>query len=210
MVIELSTSTNLHQCNCKHLISQCSLILLSNADDFNCPHVNWGYRTNSANGECLLTWTSLNNLVPLHDPKDVTTFHFGHWNTGTNPDLTFVSVGPDSHVSDRCILEKFPRSQHRPSLIVPPRLALPVLSKPVNFHKANWSHYNTLIYKLPKSLLPPDSWGIDLVYQHFCNVIRTAAKNSIPCSRQNNHIPCCDAECKKLYWTFLQLPEGSD
>ena len=113
------------------------------AGDFNCPHVNWGYRTSSVDGECLVAWASLNGLVPLHDPKDVATFHSGRWNTGTNPDLTFVSVGPDSRVPDRRVLEKFHRSQHQPSLIVPPRLALPVPSKAAkrwNIRKANWSH----------------------------------------------------------------------
>ena len=183
------------------------------AGDFNCPHVNWGYRTSSADGECLVAWASLNGLVPLHGPKDVVTFHSGHWNTGTNPDLTFVSVGPDSRVPDRRILEKFPRPQHRPSLIVPPRLALPVPSKPVkrwNFRKANWSHYNTLTNILAKSLLPPDLPDVDLAYQDFWNVIRTAAKNSIPYGLRNNHIPCWDAECKNLYRAFLQSPKKGD
>ena len=32
------------------------------AGDFNCPHVNWGYRTSSANGECLVAWVSLNTF----------------------------------------------------------------------------------------------------------------------------------------------------
>ena len=110
------------------------------AGDFNCPHVNWGYRTSSSDGECLVAWSSLNGLVPLHEPKDVATFHSGCWNTGTNPYLAFVSVGPDSRVPNKCILEKLPRLQYRPSLIFPPRLALPVPSKPVerwNFRKAN-------------------------------------------------------------------------
>ena len=176
------------------------------ADDFNCPHVNWGY------GECLIAWPSLNGLVPLHDPKGVATFHSGRWSTGTNPDLAFVSVGPDSRVPNRRILETFPRSQHRPSHIVPPRVALPVPSKPVerwNFRKANWSHYNALTNKLSKSLLPPDSPNVDLAYQDFCNVIRTATKNSIPRGRRNNHISCWDAECENLYCAFLQSPEGS-
>ena len=84
------------------------------AGDFNCPHFNLGYSTSSADGEYLVAWASLNGLVPLHDPKDVATFHSGRWNTGTNPDLTFVSFGPDSRVPDRRILEKFPRSQHLP------------------------------------------------------------------------------------------------
>ena len=65
------------------------------AGDFNCPHVNRGYGTSSADGERLVAWTSLNGFVARHNPKDVATFHSGRWNTGTNPDLTFVSVGPD-------------------------------------------------------------------------------------------------------------------
>ena len=100
------------------------------------------------------------------------------------------------------------------SLIVPPRLALPVPSKPVkrwNFCKANWSHSNTLTNRLAKSLLPPDSPDVDLSYQDFCIVIRTAAKNSIPRGcRNSHHIPCWNAECENLYGTFLQSPEGSD
>ena len=183
------------------------------AGDFNCPHVNWDYRTSSDDGKCLVAWASLNGLVPFHDLKDVANFHSGRWSTGTNPDLAFVSVGPDSRVPNRRILEKFPRSQHRPSLIVPLRLALPVPSRPVkrwNFRKANWSHYNALTNKLAKSLLPPDSPGVDLADQDFCNVIRTATKNSIPNCRRNNHISCWDAECKNLYCAFLQSPEGSN
>ena len=60
--------------------------------------------------------------------------------TGTNPDLAFAIVGPSSHLLDRRVLEKFPRSQHRPLLITPPRFALSVPSMPVkqwNFCKPN-------------------------------------------------------------------------
>ena len=42
--------------------------------DFNCPHVNYGYRTSSADVECLVAWSSFNGLVPLHNSKDVATF----------------------------------------------------------------------------------------------------------------------------------------
>ena len=168
---------------------------------------------NSADGECLVAWVSLNGLVPLHDPNDMATFHSGHWNTGTNLDLAFVSVGPDSRLPDRRILEKFPRSQHRPLLIVSPRLTLSVLSMPVkrwNFHKAKWSHYNALTNQLAKSLLPPDTSDVDWAYQDFCNAISTAAKKYIPRGQRNDHIRCWDAECENLYQMFLQSPEGCD
>ena len=58
--------------------------------------------------------------------------------------------------------------------------------------------------------LPPDSPDVDLAYQDFCNVIRTAAKNSIPRGRRNNYISCWEAECENLFRTFLQSSEGSD
>ena len=49
--------------------------------DFNCPDVNWGYGTSSADEEWLVAWESLNGLFPLHDPKDVAPFilALGHW-----------------------------------------------------------------------------------------------------------------------------------
>ena len=136
-----------------------------------------------------------------------------NWNTGTNPDLAFAGVDPDSRLPDRRVLDKFPRSQHRPSLIIPPRLALPVPSMPVkrwNFRKAKWSHYIALTNKLAKTLLPSDSSDVDQAYQDFCNAIYKAAKKSIPRGRRINRIPWWDAECEKLYQTFLRSPEGSD
>ena len=101
------------------------------AGDFNCPHVNWGYNTNSADGDCLLAWASSNNLALLDDPKDEPSFHSGGWNTGTNPDLAFTTIDPDSRLPYRHILEKFSRSQHRPLLITPPRFSFPVPGRPV-------------------------------------------------------------------------------
>ena len=97
--------------------------------DFNCQHVDWGYDADSADGECLVGWANTSNLALLHNPTDAASFHSDRWNTSTNPDLAFVSIDWDSRLPDRHVLEKFPRSQHRPSLITPPRLARPVPSK---------------------------------------------------------------------------------
>ena len=110
-------------------------------------------------------------------------------------------------------MEKFPRSQHRPSLITPPRLAHPKPSKPVkrwNFRKANWSHYLSLTNKLARTLPPPDPHNTDQAYQCFCKILSTAAKKCIPRGRRTNHIPCWDAECEDLYQRFLASPEGLD
>ena len=127
------------------------------AGDFNCQHVGWGYDANSADGKRLVGLANTNNLVLLHNPKDAASFHSGRWNTTTNPNLAFVSIDSDSRLPDRQILEKFPRSQHRPSLISPRKFARPVPSKPVkrwNFCEAKWSHYITLTNKLARTLPP--------------------------------------------------------
>ena len=166
--------------------------------DFNCSHVDWGYNDNSPDGECLAGWASINCVALLYNAKGPASFYSGRWNTGTNPDLAFASVGPNSHLPDKRVLEKFPRSQHRPSLITPPRFAMAVPSMPVkrwNFLKAKWSHYSALTNKFAKTLLPPDLLYMDAAHQDFCNIIKKAAKKTIPRGYQNNYIPCWDVEC---------------
>ena len=152
------------------------------AGDFNCRHADCDYDDNRPDGECLAGWASINCLALLYNAKDVASFYSGRWNTGTNPDLAFASVGPNSHLPDRRVLDKFPRSQHRPLLITQPRFAMAVPSMPVkrwNFRKAKWSHYIALTNQFAKTLLPPDSLDVDAAYQYFCNIIKKAAKKTI-------------------------------
>ena len=109
------------------------------AGDFNCRHADWSYDDNRPDGECLAGLASINCLALLYKAKDAASFYSGRWNTGTNQNLPFASVVSNSSLSDRSVLEKFPRSQHRSSLITPPRFAMAVPSMPVkrwNFRKA--------------------------------------------------------------------------
>ena len=76
----------------------------------------------SPDGECLAGWASINCLALLYNAKDAASFYSGRWNTGTNTDLAFPRVGPNSRLAGRRVLKKFPRSQHRPLLITPPKL----------------------------------------------------------------------------------------
>ena len=55
---------------------------------------------------------SINNLALIYNAKNAASFYSGSWNTGTNPDLAFVNVGPCSHLLNRCVLEKFSMLQH--------------------------------------------------------------------------------------------------
>ena len=158
-------------------------------------------------------WASINCLALLYNAKDTASFYSGRWNTGTSPDVAFASVGPNSRLQDRRVLDKFPRSQHRPSLIESPRFAMAVSSMPVkrwNFRKAKWNHYIALTNISTKTLLPPDSLDVDAAYQDFCNTIKKAAKKTIPRGYRNNYIPCWNAECESLFKTFLQSPQGDD
>ena len=68
------------------------------AGDFNCHHADWGYDDNSPDGECLAGWASIDCLALLYNAKDAASFYSGCWNTGTNPDLAFASIGPNSHL----------------------------------------------------------------------------------------------------------------
>ena len=77
------------------------------ASNFNSCYVDWGYDDISLDGECLAGWASVNSLALLCNTKDDTSFYSGYWNTDTNPDLGFASVGPNSCLPDRCV-EKFP------------------------------------------------------------------------------------------------------
>ena len=106
------------------------------AGNFYCCHADWGYDTTV---QTVSAWLDGQVLALLHNDKDAASFYSGCWNIGTNPDLAFTSIGPNSRLLDRCVLEKFPRSQHRPSFITPPRFAMAVPSMPVkrwNFCKA--------------------------------------------------------------------------
>ena len=183
------------------------------AGNFNYRHADWNYDDNSPDDECLAGWASINCLAFLYNAKDAASFYSGCWNTGTNPDLAFASVGPNSRLPDRHVFKKFPRLQHRPSLITPPRFAMTVSSMPVkqwNFRKDKWSHYIALMNKFAKTVLPPDSLDVDAAYQDFCNIIKKAAKKTIPRKYRSNYIPCWDAECELLYKTFLQSPQEDD
>ena len=64
------------------------------------------------------------DLSLLYNNKNPPSFHSGRWKSGTNPDLSFTTTNRDSAVPSpiRPVIGKFPRSQHRPSIIIHPTL----------------------------------------------------------------------------------------
>ena len=96
--------------------------------------------TTPPDGENLDSWATSNNLGLLYNRKETASFFSRRWNVGNNPDLAFASFRQDSRLKDRRVLGRFPRSQHRPYLITPPRFLVPAHSDPVkrwNFHKVD-------------------------------------------------------------------------
>ena len=183
------------------------------AGDFSYQQVNWGYSTTSFDGENPASWATANNLVLLQDPKGVARFSYYRWNVGTNSDLAFASVGQNNRLLDICVLGKFPRSRHRPSVIMPPKLKVPVYSDPVkrwNFPKADWKRFCFLPIKSVEGLLPPDTTNIDKAYQELCESLLFAAEQCIPLSRRKTYVPCWDKECETLDCSFLRTPVGTD
>ena len=183
------------------------------AGDFNCRHEGWGYDTTSPDGDILADWAANNSFTLLYDPKGPDSFHSGRWNTGTNPDLAFASVGVGNQLPDRRVLGKFPRSQHRPSLISVPDLVTSVPSGPMkrwNFRKANWKLFRLHTNKSTRRLPPSNTANVDEAYRDFCRALTSAAKKSIPRGRRNNYKPCWDGECESLYNAFLRAPPGPE
>ena len=168
------------------------------AGNFNCHHTEWGYSKSHNDGTCLVEWAST-NLTLLYNSKEPDSFHSACWNSGTNPDLAFASSTEDQPSPTRRVLEKFPRSQHWPSLITPVPLVASTSSKPVrqwNFRKADWDKFKLLTNKATRILPPLDNTGLDIAYKAFCSMLTNAAKQSVPRGYQKNYIPCWDEECQ--------------
>jgi len=148
----------------------------------------------------------------LYNPKETASFFSRRWNVGTNPDLAFASFDQDSRLQDRRVLGKFPRSQHRPSLITLPRFKVPALSDPVkrwNFCKADWKRFCLLTGESLERLPPPDTPDIERAYLDFCESLLSTAKHCIPRERWKNYVPCLDKECETLYRSFIRAPVGT-
>jgi len=138
--------------------------------DFNCQHVNWGYNTTFPDGESLDIWPTSNNIGMLYKPKETASFFSRRWNVGTNPDLALESLGLESRLPDSGVLGTFLLSQHRPSLITPPRFKVPANSDPVkrwNFRKADWKRFCLLTGECVERLPPPDTPNIEKAYQIY-------------------------------------------
>lgn len=74
-------------------------------------HSLWGYSSDDINGDALVHWEDLTNLVLLFDAKEKGSF-LARWKKDYNPDLYFISQEDgDPLPVERIVLEDFPNSQ---------------------------------------------------------------------------------------------------
>ena len=135
----------------------------------------------------------------VQDRKGLCTFKSARWQSGTNPDLCFVSrdrLDRPLKVT-RTVLKNFPRSQHRPVIIKIGATINTVNSMPKprwNFQKADWSSFMSRVDASIR-FIPNDISQ----YERFLGVIKGAAKKSIP---------CWTSEMEELYKQFEE--QGDD
>ena len=178
------------------------------AGGFNCHSTTWGYSSTNTDGTTLEHWASNTDVTLLYDPKQPRSFRSARWGTSTNPDLGFANLGT---CASRRVLECFPKSQHRPSIIESSTTINSVPTRPVNrwnFRKADWAKFtdrlNTAANKLPSPTSEPNT-----AYKAWCTAILSAAKKTILRGCRKGLIPTWDEECQQLYDQFTRAEPGT-
>jgi hypothetical protein len=178
--------------------------------DFNSHHPDWGYKEPNEDGALLQNWASCNDFHLIHDSKQRGTFRSARWQRDYSPDLCWISMVDGHPQPASCtVLDDFPHSQHRPS-VIHIGLRLPIIRgierKRWNFRKANWTDFED---KTERSitLIPLTSVPVEEAYQRFVSAIMKAAHHSIPRGFRPAYIPCLDAECQAL---LKQYEESGD
>jgi len=153
---------------------------------FNCQHANWGHTKTSPDGESLDIWAKANNLGLLYDPNRAASFE----------------CRKGQPTPGRRVVGTFPRPQHRPSLIAPPRLKVPANSDPVNvgtFARPIGSAF-AFLQVIPLRDCHLRTHQILRGHPGFLWE---------PCGCRKNNVLCWDKECETLYRSF-QAPVGTD
>ena len=171
--------------------------------DFNSHHMDWGYTQANADVLCLAQWTSSNGL------KEANTFHSARSGSGTNPDLAFTSDNQPS-LPTRRELDRFPRSQHRPCLILQAPLVPPIsgrTAKRWNSRKADWAKFRKASDAATTKPPDPLSVDIDAGYSAYCDSLQHTATHSMPWGYGNDYIPGWNKERQELYDKFLNTDD---
>jgi len=146
----------------------------------------------------------------VYDAEQGGTFESGRWGTITSPDLCFVSLDKKekSIRLSRAILQKFPKSQHKP-IITDTGISLPRINKPKisrwNLWKARWPEY-TKYMEDNINQIPP----IPENYSRFIKLIKKAATPAIPRGHRQNYTPYWNKEYELLLHEYDQSKSEID
>ena len=179
------------------------------AGDFNCQHTDWGYNYTTQDGEVLTDWASNAEARLLYDPKEPPSFHSARWNSYTNLDLAFAVCRSCDPMPERRVIDRFPRSHHRPSVIKMLSLVQPVAGKPVkcwNFRKANWDSFTTETERGTAHLPDPDSDDMDAAYAAYCKILVGAAKSTSPVASSRRTSRAGTTSAAAYSWTTKRPP----
>ncbi|KAL7861709.1 hypothetical protein SRHO_G00131500 [Serrasalmus rhombeus] len=146
--------------------------------------------------------------APAIYAEEPTSFFSAHWNSYTNPDLAFATCHSNDLKPERRVLDRFPRSHHKPSIIKVPSLVEPVVGKLVrrwNFRKVNWQFFMAETDRRSPGMPDPEVADVDVTYTAYCKVILRAAKHNIPRGYNKNYILGWDEESNFLLRQHQQV-----
>jgi hypothetical protein len=164
--------------------------------DFNSHSPLWGYSVSNTDGAELERWMEGAGCFLVHDAKQSPTFRSAHWGTTSSPNLCFVMCSQQGRplMTERTIVSRFPRSQHKVAIMEVSRLpsfqnrAMPRW----NLRKANWTAFTEEIERTVKRI------PVSIENYRFTGLIWAAAKRSMPREHRRNYIPCWSKECSNL------------
>ena len=116
-----------------------------------------------------------------------------------------MSFGQYSRLPDRRVLGELHGSQHRPSLVTPPKLKVSAHSDPMkhwNFRKAGRKRFCLLTDEFVERLPPLDTSNIERAYQDFARATarRWRPNNLFPRSNNISQVKqCIPRGCRKNY-----------
>ena len=137
-------------------------------------------------------------------------FFSARWNSYTNPDLAFAIFRRNDLKPEKRVLDRFPRSHHRPSIITVPSLAQPAAGKPVrrwNFRKANWRLFMAETERTA-GLREPEAADVDAAYAAYCEVLlrqqsttsRAATTRTTSRAGMRSAAACCANTSRRAPW----------
>ena len=167
--------------------------------DYNSHHPAWGYKVPDPAGKALQDWVDDNELVLIYDPTGRGTYSRPNCPEQYTPDLTLVTRDAQGNqlAVTREILDDFPRSRHRPTLVTTgsvlaseQRLLLPRW----NFRRADWEGYSAYVEENVRSI-PSNSESVT----RFSRLLVASAKRFIPRGARKYYTPCWTEESERLY-----------